>query len=89
VSRRLQFTTVENKFKKKIQISLSIRISSDAHIFLCDGDKVPWSNCYWFLLMAQGGSKTELRKCANGAILDRDYEEVSCELPVQTIMVSP
>jgi hypothetical protein len=81
---------VENKLKKEIQISLSIRISREAHIFLCDGDKIEKSNCYWFLLMAFGGSKTELRKCARGTIPVRNHIQIqkSCEMPIQTIKVS-
>jgi hypothetical protein len=82
---------VEDELQQNFQISLSIRISRQAHIFLCDGDKVEESNCYWFLLMASGGTKTELRKCARGTIpvLSNVTVSKSCETPIQTIMVSP
>jgi hypothetical protein len=88
---RLQFINVEDELQQNFQISLSIRISRQAHIFLCDGDKVEESNCYWFLLMAFGGTKTELRKCARGTIPVRRNipAHKSCETPIQTIMVSP
>jgi hypothetical protein len=84
----LQFINAENKFEQNFQISLSIRISREAHIFLCDGDKVEESNCYWFLLMGFRGNKTELRKCAQGTIPVRSNIAVpkSCETPIQTIM---
>ncbi|XP_068893224.1 receptor-type tyrosine-protein phosphatase mu-like isoform X4 [Tenebrio molitor] len=85
---RLQFINVEDELQQNFQISLSIRISRQAHIFLCDGDKVEESNCYWFLLMAFGGTKTELRKCARGTIPVRRNipAHKSCETPIQTIM---
>jgi hypothetical protein len=86
----LQFINAENKLEQNFQISLSIRISREAYIFLCDGDKVQESNCYWFLLMGFGGTKTELRKCPRGTIPDRRNiaAHKSCETPIQTIMVS-
>jgi hypothetical protein len=34
----LQFITVASKLKQNFQISLSIRISKQAHILLCDGE---------------------------------------------------
>jgi hypothetical protein len=82
---------VEEKLQQNFQISLSIRISREAHIFLCDGNKVEESNCYWFLLMGFGGTKTELRKCASGTIPARSKRAAhkSCETPIQTIIVSP
>jgi hypothetical protein len=82
---------VARKLEQNFQISLSIRISTEAHILLCDGDKVQESNCYWFLLMGFGGTQTELRKCARGTIPVGNNIAVykSCEMPKQTIMVSP
>jgi hypothetical protein len=82
---------VASKLKQNFQISLSIRISKQAHILLCDGEIIEESNCYWFLLMAFGGTKTELRKCARGTIpvLSNVAVPKSCETPIQTIMVSP
>jgi hypothetical protein len=82
---------VEDELQQNFQISLSIRISREAHIFLCDGDKVEQSNCYWFLLMGFRGNKTELRKCARGTIPVRRNiaAHKSCETPIQTIIVSP
>jgi hypothetical protein len=79
---------VEDELQQNFQISLSIRISREAHIFLCDGDKVEQSNCYWFVLMAFGGNKTELRKCPRGTIPVRRNipAHKSCETPIQTIM---
>jgi hypothetical protein len=79
---------VAKKLEQNFQISLSIRISKQAHILLCDGDKVEESNCYWFLLMGFRGNKTELRKCARGTIPVRSNITVpkSCETPIQTIM---
>jgi hypothetical protein len=84
----LQFINAENKLEQNFQISLSIRISREAYIFLCDGDKVQESNCYWFLLTGFGGTKTELRKCPRGTIPDRRNiaAHKSCETPIQTIM---
>jgi hypothetical protein len=81
---------VEDELQQNFQISLSIRISREAHIFLCDGDKVEESNCYWFLLMGFRGNKTELRKCAQGTIpvLSNIAVPKSCQTPIQTIMVS-
>jgi hypothetical protein len=81
---------VAKKLEQNFQISLSIRISKQAHILLCDGEIIEESNCYWFLLMAFGGTKTELRKCTNGTIPVRSNRAVpdSCKTPIQTIMVS-
>jgi hypothetical protein len=82
---------VASKLKQNFQISLSSRISKQAHILLCDGEIIEESNCYWFLLMGSGGTKTELRKCARGTIpvLSNVTVSKSCETPIQTIMVSP
>jgi hypothetical protein len=82
---------VAKKLEQNFQISLSIRISKQAHILLCDGEIIAESNCYWFLLMGFGGDKTELRKCVRGTIPVRSNVAVpkSCETSIQTIMVSP
>jgi hypothetical protein len=84
----LQFITVASKLKQNFQISLSIRISKQAHILLCDGEIIEESNCYWFVLMGFGRTKTELRKCTNGTIPVRSNRAVpdSCKTPIQTIM---
>lgn len=52
----------------KFEISLSVRLAHDAHIFLCEKDYPPASRCYWILLGFNKGWLSGFRKCDVGYI---------------------
>ncbi|XP_060520654.1 receptor-type tyrosine-protein phosphatase delta-like isoform X2 [Cylas formicarius] len=67
--KKLLYQKIVNiKNGSNFDISLSIRIQHEAHIFLCDGEQVSNSNCYWVMLHAWKGKKTALRKCGRNFI---------------------
>lgn len=52
---------------RNFEISLSIRIKQDAHIFLCEDENPPKSRCYWIMLGFNDGNSSGFRKC------DKDF----------------
>jgi hypothetical protein len=64
----LQFVPVLSGLKSNFEIPLSLRTEMEAHIFLCDGPRPYWSNCYWFMLEAFRGNLSAIRKCEVGSI---------------------
>jgi hypothetical protein len=70
---------VANKLKTDFNIFISIRISSEAHLYLCDGSDVFMSNCYWFFLQ---GNEIQIQKKPS-----KDEEETKM-IPLLRVEVS-
>lgn len=65
---KLLYTPLLEISKSDFEIPLSIRTKHEAHIFLCDGEDPPSSNCYWLMLQAWDGNETAIRKCSQNFI---------------------
>jgi hypothetical protein len=87
-SPNLKFFNARNISKDNFHVLLSTRISTEAHIFLCEGFLQERNNCIWFLVMGFGGTKTEIGKCAhkNRSVRGNTTVHKSCKIPIKTIM---
>jgi hypothetical protein len=87
-SPNLKFFNARSISKDNFHVLLSTRISTEAHIFLCEGFLQERNNCIWFLVMGFGGTKTEIGKCAhkNRSVRGNTTVHKSCKIPIKTIM---
>jgi hypothetical protein len=85
----LQFVPVLSGLKSNFEIPLSLRTEMEAHIFLCDGPRPYWSNCYWFMLEAFRGNLSAIRKCEVGSIphLAQRFPTGPCRTLLTTLKV--
>lgn len=68
MTQKLVYKEVFQKLNGNINIPFSIQIEKEAHIYLCDGDTPPDSNCYWIMLGMNNGKMSQIRKCGSGQI---------------------
>lgn len=54
------------------EIPFSVRINSEALVFLCDNNRHA-SNCYWVLIGGWNGSKTAIGKSSTERLSNTDY----------------
>jgi hypothetical protein len=85
----LKFTTVLSTLKLNFDIPFSIRTEKEAHIFLCDGEDPPESNCYWFMLQAFSGNETAIRKCSKKSIpkINNEWPQGECKIKQANMVV--
>lgn len=74
------------------EIPFSVRIDSEAHMFLCDENSSNSSvnSCYWIILGGWEGQKTAITKCSEKQILNNfdDYLTDPCSKAPSTTDVS-
>lgn len=70
----------ESDVNHELDISLSVKVKYDAHIFFCDTDEPPKSPCYWILLGFRNGESSGIRKCDKGLIDEKSgYPSGDCK----------
>lgn len=52
----------------RFDLSFSVKVKYDAHIFVCNTKYPPKSQCYWILLGFQEGKFSGLRNCGKNLI---------------------